>query len=69
MAYDDDNKVQGIVLLTDDAKKYLNPKQEIVYKEHRKELAEWILNLGKNPSKAEGYSYSTAKNTMNRLDL
>ena len=66
---DDDNKVQGIILLTGEASKLLNPREEIAYKEHRRELAEWMLNLGKDPSKAEGYSYSTAKNRMNKLDL
>jgi Phage integrase, N-terminal SAM-like domain. len=66
---DDDNKLQGIVLLTSEASKYLNPREEIAYKQHRRELAEWMLNLGKDPAKAEGYSHSTAKNRMNKLDL
>jgi len=69
MTHDDDNKVDGIVLVTEDALEYLNPKQEITYRERRRDLAEWMLSLGKNPKKAEGYSYSTAKNRMNRLDL
>lgn len=69
MAYDDDNKYKDIVLVTDEAREYLNPRQEIAYKEHRKELAKWMLHLGENPSKAEGYSISTAKNRMNKLDL
>lgn len=69
MSPEDENKVQGIVLLTGEAREYLNPREEIAYKEHRRELAQWMLNLGKNPAKAEGYSYSTAKNRMNKLDL
>lgn len=69
MSHSAENKVDGIVLVTEDSKEYLNPKQEITYREHRRELAEWLLALGKNPSKAEGYSYTTAKNRMNRLDL
>lgn len=69
MKHRDDNKVDGIVLVTTDAAEYLNPRQEISYREHRRELAEWMLNLAKNPSKAEGYSHTTAKNRMNRLDL
>ena len=69
MTVEDDNKVQGIVLLTDEASKFLNPREEIAYREHRRELAEWMLNLGKDPGKAEGYSFSTAKNRMNKLDL
>lgn len=69
MQYDDDNKVNGIVLVSEKAAEFLNPKQEITYREHQRELAEWMLNLGKNPSKADGYSYSTAKTRMNRLDM
>ncbi len=69
MTIEEENKYRGIVLLTDEARQYLNPREEIAYQEHRRELAEWLLNLGKNPDKAEGYSFSTAKNTMNRLDL
>jgi len=69
MLHSADNKVDGIVLVTEDAQEFLNPKQEITYREHRRELAEWMLSLGKNPSKAEGYSHTTAKNRMNRLDI
>ena len=69
MPHSADNKVDGIVLVTEDAQEFLDPKQEITYREHRRELAEWMLSLGKNPSKAEGYSHTTAKNRMNRLDI
>ena len=69
MTYSSENKVDDIVLVTDDAKEYLNPRQEITYREHRRELTEWMLGLGKTPEKAEGYSHSTVKNRMNRLDL
>jgi len=65
----DENRVQGIVLLTDEARQYLNPREEIAYQEHRRELAEWMLNLGKNPKKVEGYSYYTVKSRVNKLDL
>jgi integrase len=69
MTYSEENKVEGIVLVTKDAQEYLNPRQEVTYREHRRKLAEWMLTLGKNPDKAKGYSHSTAKNRMNRLDL
>lgn len=69
MTYENDNKVDGIPLVTKEANEYLNPKQEITYREHRRELAEWMLVLGKNPEKAEGYSHSTVETRMNRLDL
>jgi len=67
--YSDENKVNGIPLVTNKARDYLNPRQEIAYREHRRELAEWMLNLGKNPEKAEGYSQSVAETRMNRLDM
>jgi len=69
MTHSSENKVDGIVLVPEGTEEYLNPRQEVTYREHRRELAEWLLALGKNPEKAEGYSYSTAKNRMNRLDL
>ncbi|WP_135829856.1 tyrosine-type recombinase/integrase [Halorussus halobius] len=65
----DENKVDGIILVTSEAEEFLNPRQEISYRSHRRELCEWMLSLGKDPEKANGYSYTTAKNRMNRLDL
>ena len=69
MTYDDDNKAEGIPLVTEAASEYLNPRQEVTFREHRRELIEWFLNLGKNPEKAVGYSYDNVENHMNRLDL
>lgn len=67
--YSAENKVDGIVLISEDAQEYLNPRQEIAYREHRRDIAEWMLSIGKNPKKAEGYAHETAKTRMNRLDL
>ena len=47
MTHSDENKVDGIVLVTEDSQAYLNPKQEIADREHRRELANWLLNIGK----------------------
>jgi len=43
VTYSDENKVDGIVLMTEDSQAYLNPRQEIAYHE----LASWLLNIGK----------------------
>ena len=67
--YDADNKVEGIPLVTNKAREYLNPRQEIAYQELRRDLAEWMMNLGKNPEKADGYAKSNVETRMNRLDL
>jgi len=40
VTHSDENKVDRIVLVTEDSQAYLNPKQEIAYREHRRELAE-----------------------------
>lgn len=67
--YEPDNRHQGIPLVTEKSREYLNPRQEIDYREFRRSLAEWLDYQGKNPSKADGYSDSVVKTTMNRLDL
>ncbi|ESS05703.1 MAG: site-specific recombinase XerD [uncultured archaeon A07HB70] len=67
--YDADNKYRGVPLVTDKSREYLNPRQEVDYREFRRNLAEWLYNVGKNPGKAEGYSDSVVQTTMNRLDL
>lgn len=64
----DDNHVEGIVLVSRDARKHLNPRQIESYRAHRRELVNWLLNLGKTPDKAEGYAHSTAQTRMWRLD-
>lgn len=67
--YDNDNKHHGVPLVTEKSREYLNPRQEIDYREFRRSLAEWLDYQGKNPGKADGYSDSVVKTTMNRLDL
>lgn len=68
-AYAEDNKYRGIPLVGEDAREYLNPRQEVAYREHRGELAEWLFTFGKNPEKVEGYSASTVQARMYHLDL
>jgi len=64
----DENHVQGIVLVSRKAREILNPRQVESYRVHRRDMAEWLLNLGKNPDKAEGYAQSTSQMRMWRLD-
>lgn len=65
---DDDNHVQGIVLVSTKADKILNPQQTASYRAHRRDLVNWLLNLGKEPAKADGYAHSTSQVRMWRLD-
>lgn len=65
---DDENLVGEIVLVTHNSKQYVNPRQLASHREHRRQLGEWMLELGKDPEKAEGYADATAKTRMHRLD-
>lgn len=69
MTANDENHVDGIVLVSADSSQRLNVRQETSYREHRRQLVEWMLNLGKAPSKAEGYAQTTANTRAKRLDL
>jgi site-specific recombinase XerD len=46
----------------------MNPRQLTSYREHRKTLIKWTLDLGKEPKKANGYANATAKTRAKRLD-
>jgi len=41
MTYSDENKVEGIVLVTEAAKEYLNPRQEVTYRKWRNVFPNW----------------------------
>ena len=43
MKHSSENKVDGIVLVTEDSQEYLNPKQEVTYREHRRSHLPKIL--------------------------
>ncbi|PSQ49607.1 integrase [Halobacteriales archaeon SW_7_65_23] len=62
----DENHVDGIVLVSRKARE--NLRQIESYREHRRNLCNWLLNLGKSPEKAEGYARSTTQMRMWRLD-
>jgi len=60
--------IEDITLVTDESAEHLNPRQITSYREHRKQLIQWMLNLGKEPKKANGYAHTTAKTRAKRLD-
>ncbi len=43
MRYSEENKVDGIVLVPDGSQEYLNPRQEVTYREHRRELTPSVV--------------------------
>jgi site-specific recombinase XerD len=60
---------QDIPLVPEPSQDRLDERQEMTYREHRKELIDWLLVFGKEPEKAEGYAQRTVLNTAQRLDL
>ena len=62
------NKYENVVLLSDPSDEYLNERQRIAYKGHRKKLAKWLLREGKDPESLKGYAEDTAKNYATILD-
>jgi len=61
-------KIQGINLVPEPTKPYLNKRQLVDYRDHRKKLIKWCLNLGKDPEMAEGYAQTTIRQRSYRLD-
>jgi len=54
MTHSSENNVGGIVLVTEDADEYLNPRQEVTYREHRRNITEWMLALANTRRKQRG---------------
>jgi integrase len=54
-------KHQGVVLITQPSDDWLDSRQRIAYREHRRKFIDWLATTGKDPDKYEGYSYDTYK--------
>lgn len=61
-------KVDGIVVVPEPSREYLNERQRIDYRDHRQKLIKWALNIGKDPEKANGDAHSTVRQRTYRLD-
>jgi integrase len=61
-------KVEGVVLIHQPTEDYLNSRQRVAYRSHRKKLIKWLAKQGKNPEKLEGYAYDTYCTYSNIID-
>ncbi|PGF14515.1 integrase [Natrinema sp. CBA1119] len=61
-------KVEGIVLIPGPSRKYLNERQLVAYKGHRKKYIKWLTRMGKDPEKLERYAHDTARNYASITD-
>jgi site-specific recombinase XerD len=62
------SSIDDITLITEPSREYLSERQQVDYGKHREQCLEWLLELGKEPDKAEGYAFITVKNRSQRMD-
>lgn len=60
--------IDDIVLVTEAVEAVLNQRQLMDYRNHREKLIRWMLTLGKDPDRADGYAWDTARQRAYRLD-
>lgn len=57
-----------VTIVPEPSENYLNQRQELDYRSHRKQCLEWLLAIGKEPEKAQGYALATVKGRAYRMD-
>lgn len=65
----DGGEVEGITLVPTPSAEMLNDRQRVDYADHREELIKWMLNLGKDPERAEGYAHDTVRRRACDIDV
>lgn len=62
-------KIEDIIVISEESKPYLNTRQETLYREHREDFIQWMLDRGKDLESREGYAPATAKVRSQRTSL
>ena len=57
-----------IPIITEPAEQYLNQRQQLDYKSEREQCLRWLLSIGKNPDRGDGYAKGTIKTRSYRMD-
>jgi len=60
--------LRGLSIIPTPTEEKLTKRQLTDYKDHRLSFIEWLINLGKDPSRAEGYADETVRGRSNRAD-
>ena len=60
--------LEGITVVTEPVAERLNERQLVDYRTARENCLTWLLAMGKDPQKAEGYAHSTVSNRAYRMD-
>jgi len=61
--------LDGIKIVPQPSVEVLNERQLLDYRSQREDCLEWLLVMGKNPDKADGYAHQTVKNRAYRMDM
>lgn len=62
------DKVDGIRLVPEPSREFLNERQLMDYRDQRRKFVQWALNIGKDPDHAEGYANVTVRQRAYCLD-
>lgn len=62
------DQLEDIVIIPEASETQLNQRQLEDYRDHRTSLIKWLRHLGKDPEKAEGYAYDTARQRAYKID-
>lgn len=65
---DGPEKIGGITVVPRPTRNRLGELELVDYRDHRRKLIQWVLNIGKDPERGEGYAYYTARGRLSRLD-
>lgn len=65
----DGGELKGITLVPGPSETMLNDRQRVDYRDHRRDLVRWMLNLGKEPDRAEGYARDTVRRRACDIDV
>jgi integrase len=57
-----------ITVVPETTRARLTERQLVDYRAHREKLLRWLIHVGKNPSKADGYAVGTVKTRAFRMD-
>lgn len=64
----DENSIQGIPIVPEPSREFLNDRQLVAYRTHREEFIEWMLLRGKDPEQYEGYAHASADRRASMTD-
>lgn len=59
---------RGIKIIPEDSQQFLGRRQQSDYEVLQKQLVDWLLDKGKDPEQAVGYSQSTVQDTVYKSD-